>query len=466
MLSSNVKNAAGGLTDIMTSNGMELSPLPDSPLAELVAAGYLPEMDIPTIEQTRLKEEYSQRMGGLDVSSHDLNMEEIVTVAATTTQHMVFHARNVALPMITEVHTQVSDALATMSAVSAVREPEIQVDIMEAPYNNALLHGLVRRYENAAKAGQPRGTLNFPDLTPAQLMDVVLTKIERLDTDVTKLTTTIGGDVLSAVYRAYFQTGGADVYLEEVSTKRIRDLVLFLLARTFMDNPPEGAEGDLYRINNTLSILMEQSGRAIYFTLKDHETRIKNNRLILKTERNMVRVDNVVYLKWLAAGGRPEILYGALMDHTADLSYAGLLANAPMFIGLWDRAVRLRELAQSSNRVTDLRTAARTVMSTYITTVKDQESVVVDEATLRVNLNAALKSTELSGQTDTWKYTTCIVCKTFFPHTDSLSILQEIEATRKRDPSLSSREAATLVTINKVADWVCSMIHVELPKRG
>ena len=52
------------------------------------------------------------------------------------------------------------------------------------------------------------------------------------------------------------------------------------------------------------------------------------------------------------------------------------------------------------------------------------------------------------------------MCKVFFPHTQALRILSDIDAHAQNNPSLSPREAATLATIDLVCEWAASQIDV------
>ena len=92
---------------------------------------------------------------------------------------------------------------------------------------------------------------------------------------------------------------------------------------------------------------------------------------------------------------------------------------------------------------------------------EDDKSIVIDpKDTLRARALDVVAATPISASLTTYQYVRTVVCKVFFPHTQALRILSDIDAHAQNNPSLSPREAATLATIDLVCEWAASQIDV------
>ena len=79
---------------------------------------------------------------------------------------------------------------------------------------------------------------------------------------------------------------------------------------------------------------------------------------------------------------------------------------------------------------------------------------------MRQRADEYIGSTAIHANLSTYEYVRVIICKVFFPQTEALRILTEIDAHAANNPALTPREAATLTTIDLVCGWVASQIDV------
>jgi hypothetical protein len=482
MIHENTVSIAYPLAQTLRERGLQVTPLPQTPLASLVAAGVYPE---PTkgyegdltiggliVRGSLLKDQFG-------VCQHDLVMDEVSDVIAESVKNNLSLAKDVVNPIVKKVLADVEEREKAL-AITTPTQIEILPVNYQPIWNSPVLTEMVARYQEIEpKAVQL--TLSVPyDTSRAALLELAKTGASRFDQEISELFDSVSDEELKQVYTLVFSSGPGEkqarllsdvVNVSDITNLHNRQAVPILIhlwARKLLQEPPEGVADGIGAYRSYLADIVSQSGRAITAALRRRENAAQSKQLVgawpagldqLGLKPITIYVNGDVYTNWLEAGGEPDAILGSFITNQ-ERGYTALLEGKDGYARDWARQYRILSTTQRQDRINTTINSLRQAMAGVINTL-ESDALIVPRETLHRQLEVVLG--KLSGHfyNDLYVCVRKVVCETLFPHTLSLKILSAIDRVAEEYPNIEVREAALLATIEVVSLWIAKLCRVE-----
>lgn len=497
MLKDSTVRAVSPLADLLANSGVSLAPTAGTVLNELAQACYTPKLDNSNplvLDGSRqivmgmdawtvgneLKEA-SRTKNAANVNEHDLVMDNTVQVVKKIVQGNLTLARNVVKPIIKSVVEETQRRIKDVN-LSKVNMLNVVVDSMEPVWLSSAFQDMIEKYSEAP-VNNPKIKRIFPVIDPGQLQVLLKTGSSRFDEDLQALLSSVGEDLAKDVYFAFFQkhasNEGFDLpsdaldYLDPRVSSRNNILLVHLLARKMANAVPEGVVGiSLGDYREYMSIIVEQTGRLLCRLMERRDRNIRQKVLVtqypvtniayVRPDEAIIYVNGDLYNQWLAAGGSPEVLFGAYVsgDYSIEGSdYDALLKNAEKHKAAWRRQFGILQSEQMARAYNTTIVALRNAVLKEIESIPD-ENLMVSRDVLKDRLLTMLENVQSSEIDDLYELARRVVCRVMFAHTQAEAILAEIDNIAYKNPSMDVKEVALLATIAIVSRWVAKLITV------
>lgn len=488
MLRKQALNAVWPLQNKLTENNYVLSPMLNTPLAELIKvnlkagdAFYIQDGE-NYVSPTDLLERNSLEKDQLGVCRHDLVLTELVETIGKSLGNQLDVARNIVKPMVQEAFEKVEQEERKRHRIN-----QCQYDIMPFFFNGVwdsnILESMVEKYADTPIESLPVFE-GLPAISGEELSGRLMTNT-RLDGEVKSLLDDCPPDYLVNVYRAFFLgdwtandkvSGSKYVNNWNLDKKELNNdlyscnklIVVYLLARNLGTNPPAGADIELDELRLKCTTLMTQAARAICAVLRKRDMNKRTKLMVLKWpdgkpwpthNYDIIVVNGDVYNQFLQAGGTPEALIGCALTDRTD-NYETIVSNTPAYIKEWQRNERLINDYMRSNHMSTIISATNDVITSMINTT-DTDKLPADKAILHQRLREAVKQADGKTGEELYSYVRNVVCDVFWPHTDAKRVLISIDAHMDReDNRMDPREAAMYAVVDLLADWLAAMIDI------
>lgn len=467
--------AAYPLAGVVTRNGKVLDTAPDSALADLMAVcpvqvpyevdeGTSPD-EVVAVETLVAEGAEVESIPG--VNDHDVEMNRVVELAAKACAYTLDMARNIVAPQIRTV-VEKTEQYIDSNRAKKLAPLVIEAQFVAPVYQAAEFGDLIGKY-----AGQPNREIAPQRLTAQWSGEgggVLATGIPSFDGLVAKHFVGREEQARDLWEKFYSNVPGKfrEANLIEAMPGTDDALVAFLGAHSLLEGEvvPEGLSMDLPSYRSYLSGVKEQAGVRLNYLHGQANTRVKSKQLVISAPRaraglpvtGTVVVCGEVYNQWLAEGGSPEALFGAIKAG-ATLQYDVLLAGAAEFAADWTRAMALLEQqSQFELQAVTVQGMRNALVDLLREIPEDQLAASPEEMISRIN--ERLTHFHLKDVNEIYATARKAVCRVFYPHTDAEKILNAMEAVCEAKPDLEPREAALLVLMDYVVDWVASGIVV------
>lgn len=469
MLSKELMGSAYPLAQVMARKGLALRVVGDSPLAELTALCAAPPIEVVDGEEhvveadERLLETASaESFDG--VAEHEEAMCELVASAAKAVDFAMDQARNVVLPKVKAV---AEFALAAGDSRAASVEPlTIQPVFLNPIYSSPELADMIAPFAASMpnNVAPVRLTHSWSDMGSA-----LRSGDGAVDSLAGQLYAGREDDVKSVWERFFAAVPGQ--YRDGDLSKELADndhaLAVFLGANQLMahDEAPEGLDVSLGQYRTYLAQVREQAAAALGYRLKNANAAISAKTLVISapvkasaTDKvsGVIAVNGDVYNQWLAEGGTPEALLGAVLTGVAP-HYDRLLPQVDQLASAWNIAVGALETKAKFARQAGLLDGLRTALIDVARELTDGGTIDNDIYGL---IDERLRHFHVKDLDDVYGVARKAVCRIFFPHTDAEKILNAMDAVCASKPDMPKREAALLVMIDYVTEWVSQGISV------
>lgn len=475
MLTKRVVTAIGQAAENNTQANVCLNAKDSTPLHDIIVCmGGLDEPALKNIMQTVGTGEAlianSMEKDVRGESQHDVMMAQAVRVASDSVRTMLNVARTMVLPTVKTLYAAVDRRVADVVGTPN-RHPVLTI-FLEDVYNSPTMAGLIERFSEAPLVEPKPSSAMYPELDGLELAEKLITGISRFDGYMATILDDTDPALPLTIYNAVFRASGEDLYggLSNASLnrrKRFVALITQLIAKSFLETPPEQTVSSLAEFNDNCSTFLQQSGRTLYRAVKERERLNGENRLITffpqpGNTNQAIEVVGEVYNRWLEDGGSPELLMGACLSGDRETTYSVLLENKDRYVGIYNRAEQMHKSKAAANRTAAMVNETRRIVSEHIRGLSDTDTSVIDpKDVLLGRLGESLSVVTCGQSTDCYCYVREVVCNVFYPHTNALSILKLIDEAIEENPKLTVREAGTVATIDIVATWVSSMIDVK-----
>jgi hypothetical protein len=473
MLNQNTLAAALTLTERLEAARMALYPVSGSPLDAMVnatrsdpslleAAGGDMNVFIATVSTmaNKVQEVYG-------ASHHSATLDQIGELAITSVRNHLAFAKTVVVPVINDLYTRVQASLADVNA-SALLGMEVEVLCEPPPLESAQLQSAVRKFDGLTLEDLPL-TLHLPDQTCDELKEMVSTGSKQMDSAIAEWLAKDDG-ILTYIWEHVFQQRPVEKptsFLTLITDRQYgvqNALAIYLLARKLVDGKPmPGTQMPLGVYKSRIADFRNQAGAALSRALDRIDRAMKAGILV----RDVVKGTKTVvyeplYRKFLEEGGTNEVLFANALGGGSYLTSAGdLVEKKAELLERWNLHAGLVKTAEANKRFNKTKDFIELHFNAQLAEIagSDEGTAGNIEAVRRLfdGVMAGIRTTDLDDL-----YTLClkIVCRARFFKTDAEKILLGIEQAKRDNPNLSVREAATISSINYVADWLVGMLRL------
>lgn len=383
---------------------------------------------------------------------------------------------NHALPLVRELHEQVmqgveANVLGVSNRFNVIVDDDQSVLRCGALIQQAMAYQNVQVVDSAALYA---GAF-IPALSEDELADRIKTGISDIDDVIGEYLATKPNalfDIYNKVFKDIALQNPVDYDPNRVFAELITKdadavynaALIFILAKSFYDTPPEGVSAPTPTAFKTkLTVIREQAGKQLYIKARVSAQHVENGTLVTyyDPKQYKVYVTNDVYQDFLAAGGKPEILYGALFTDIRPYTAEQLLARAEEFIATYHRIHSTLVMTDINNRQAYQRRLAAEVFRNQIKDAIAGEDVPGEVVTSLYQDFATVYDSFTSEDHENFLLA-CIklIARTRFKNTDIEKFLISFYRLGERFPTLAPRDVGSLVVIEYVGQWLGSMINV------
>lgn len=483
MLSIQALESALPLTERLANKGLVVEPVPGTPLEALVQAsrgtaslltapapapGESPvvALDLPFIAtMANMTDDVTK------INPHNVAMDDIAAVVIpAVTNHLNF-ARTVVNPAVEDLVERVTRAMASITPAT-LSGAEVIVEEVPAPLLNASFDAMVQTASQVVY-NPPAMDLRMPDATISEIREYMKTGTSSIDSAVDEWLTQGGDTWLIELWEGVFQIKPRAPGEKRFSfTDWVMDkecgvdyaLAIYLLARNLFDNVPDGVTMTLAAYQNTMANYRDQAASQLCRELERLDRNSKNGQLITALTGMKVTVCADVYRKWIEAGGDNDVLFGNALQTTPVINVDQINANAIALKKAWDEyctVVSVRERNERFYRTKEL------LLSSFIEQMKEVVEEGAENGVNAEGVDTAIRLfreelNKIIEQELDCLYTLALklVCKSRFPEHAAFDILSGINLAKKKNPALTTREAALISAFEYTCDWIASLFQV------
>lgn len=455
MINRNSVTSVYSLAGAAERDGLVILPYADTPLAVLnsTIGNFATGADV--VEETLVSA--SQHSNQLGQAEHSEAIDEMVTIAARAVRNQLKFSREIVRPLVTDAFEQVNKYLDD-GVQSNLRHSIKEVNLPEI-YNESAVDDLVGRYAQQPQIDVPSGSKVFPELSAEELIARCKTGLSRFDTVLTSLIES-SDNIVSRVYNDYFL--GRSSFDSNIGSYDAEKVIAFVLARSLNQSVPDGVGVDLTTWRSVTSTFLAEFGRRVYQTLRRRDRISRQMQLIDRmpaaTDPSEIRVHGEVYRKFLKEGGKPEAIIGACLRNIQAPNYKDLLEDA--YGG--EKAVIANERLLQGRLVTEYESNVTLGLLEYITKVINGKELPEGvDLPAHQDVKDWLKANPYRKNQPLDTYVLSCVCHTLFSRYNAYSVLSGIMSYMANDEALTQREAATLVTIDLVGEYLGAQLTTE-----
>ncbi len=463
------------LTDRLDRAGVIVRPVSGTPLDMVVqATRSSQQFAIPVEGSTTFQPNLydiafiaNARDIATDTCAHDVALDHIVAMAAKAVQGHLAVIRNGVVPAILSLHDAVKRGMQDLQA-SSILGLEVKVWDLPLPMKNAALAGLISKFESTP-LDSPALKMKCPDITMAELLDLMHTGAKGFDSDIDTWVLTKGDSFFLQLWEDIFTTKNDhfDRFIDAINCREQgldRSLAIFLIARKLMDEPLAGTPMALPAFKMLAAEYRNQAAAKLARSL-DEWSGLKKSKIMVKTiEDKAVLVNECVYRPWIASGGDVEVLLGSLVTNARYVTAKQLDDNAAELKRAWTRHVSLSGVIEKSNRFIQIKQMLLAEFRRSLNELKgdvDGPDVGADERDQVLKLfRAELDKAKESHCDDLYNLCLKLICRSRFVKVDAEDFLMDMQRIQKDNPACSPREAATVAAMEYIANWVGEQFQV------
>lgn len=446
---------------------LRMVPLANTPIATLVEHS-LPVTDLNQVEPERVLdvvESCALQLNLESVPMHAVVMDEVVEVIGNSVEAQFKYAREVVVPTIGKV---VGNAKSKLDETGLPTYSVERLDLA-AIHSNPVVEELLSRWAERQPA-QVQGIAGFPQKDESEIVTAMQTGNATLDGQLADMIASHPAGWVAEIYTKFFVTGNGLIQPKYAPALIDQHLVVHLLARAFMDTPPENSGMSLSSYNLAIAGLLEQTAVQMN-TIHQYWLRMRRQGIVVlsyavatgiptSVEDGVIQVFGDVYDKFLAEGGTPEVIIGAnLSDRAVDL--INMTEKKDKYLMAYQNYARNADIERTNRLGALLRDVISREVSIEIINLPE---VAVNPHVEREALHAMAKDALSAFNdhqliTDLYKVVRHVLCKSVFGHTDSLKILQSMDE-YMADGAMEPRDAAYRVCIDMVVEHLLSQVEI------
>jgi hypothetical protein len=462
---------------IAGKKGLQINPVPGTPLAELVRATNS-TVDVSCGTGNVLDNEFSSLLGcnietltsgGDIITTHDGIVDSFITDIATAVKQHISFAKNVVKPIVVDMAEKTIEFLKEQPDPAA--EMQVVVKSFPKPMTNAGFETSINKYDGVANI-TPDIQITGGEMTGAALLELMKTGSKDFDSDIGEWFVNYGEVNACLLWDNLFRKPG-DVKTEtvfgfdEIRTANSVDdfLAIHLLARKLYDEVPENIAMENKVFKNAVAQYRDWSGAALFAHYAKYNSSIKLKTLVvgLDDRAKKITVNEPVYKAWLETGGNNEVLLGLLISGQLVFAQSLIDDRKEEFLSKWNTYLAFKRTASKNQVFNQFKDVLTIVFADEMKSFREEEQEFVNSnpdytTSVTRKFKEQIDSLIFKDMEDV--YSTCLklVCRARFFYTDAEDILVGINEAVAANPKIDIREAALLSTIEYVCDYVCNQL--------
>lgn len=472
MLTSTSISAAYALATKLADRQYVVRAIQDTPLATLTALSVEPDAFLgllPSRERLALESEQaplSERLqtntlADHDGGAHDRAMDEAVALVSKAVLFTLDTARNTVNPMIQRVVDETT-AYITEQAHNGADPLWIEAVSLPAIYSSPLLAELTARYQGGLISQSPLVALNLP--VPSNYLEHLSVGAPSYDAEIAQFLETVPAETREQVWTALFNTN--DTLADHFGGRRMSETLLaFLLARHASEHIPDGVSNmDLAQWRDYTATLTASLGRMVLDIVDAWNFDLKTSNLIASRPfgadpAGPVVVVAPVYERFVAAGGTPEVIFGAIYGD-GERGYQALLDGRQVYERNWQAARGLIQQRLAAEAFTRMVEGLGTSLARIVTELPDDQ-LPAPRPDMHARIAERLSHAKPSDVDNLFLISRKAVCRVFFSDTDVEQLLIYIDEAAANNPEITDiREIALLGTISYIVSWLAQLMDV------
>jgi hypothetical protein len=479
MLSRDSLNAALPLTSILDNNSILITPAPNTPLEKLVVATRVNNGLSYTNSSFNDKEyiinidaiEYMANVKDpvLNVSKHDILMDELVDVIGTAVRDHILFAKTVVAPAVEDLVKRTMRSLNELTP-SSLLGMEVVTWSPPKPLLNSSLVAAIHKFEEVP-FDVPSMLMDLPSLTAKEIIDLMKSGAGSLDKDIDEWAAIKGESFFSWVWENIFQI--KQIELNDRNVITFRDyiynredsldvsLAIYLLSRKLAEDPLPNTVMKLYTFNKTVIEYRNQSAARLSIAINDLDKIDKIQQLVRSVDGHTTIVNESVYRKWIEAGGENEILFGNMLSLPIRVTVDSINKDADKLLAIWNSHAAVTATIERNRlfmRTKEILTKhfidqLREASANNNYTLSSQQAIME-------RFTECLDNVYESEMDHIYDLCLKLLCSSRFNKTDARRILTGIERVKKENPGVSVREAAAISVIEYISYWVTSQFKI------
>lgn len=453
MLDPNALRSVVALSQKLSAEGIDLVPVPNTPLALLVHELPVAGIDHEKISHDELIGQVVDR--SRDERHHDIRKTYVDGAVAAVRQTLSF-TRTTVMPHV----RRVLDAYqAAMDSVAAGRPPiEFKIHYLPDVYSTQAGRDLISRWDSVPSASSP-GAINLGQYEPDEILELVkVTNDGDFNEDMASLLTTDGGKGLQQITEVL---SGLRNISQLDSIYSLPASVVF----SAIESPKEGLGMNLSTYNAHRVSIANVAGKEASRILArlgsaTADTNIYHSFMVKKDQP--VELIGEVYRDLLEKGLTVEALMGnELLGRK--FRGQGLLdaKNIEEMMSAYEKDRLLRQQAAAQDRKVNSRKA---IMHVLKADLEAMEVVIEGDDKERAwnrlrGIVDKILSSEWRDVDAIFVIATCL-CVTWYAHTDAARFIDIMLDIEKQNPGIPETEFDFLATLQYIATWVASQVDV------
>lgn len=476
MLSQSAVESAYTAAEDLDSKNIAVVAKPGSLLASLVASTYI-EYD-PRVTEGGFYIDIGKMAAMTDranpatgFSEHSARMEETADFLKDRLLDYLNHARTVAAPYVDEFAKRLS---AQMSLIDASPESGVNVTVRAGAnvlYEPALFDAF-RKFSDEPYETL-RMTMRLPEANDAEVLAYMSTGSATVDAGVLEYFGKKPEGYLAATFCNIFRHGadplapvaenGIDAYISK--RDNIANALLgFLVARRLWNAPPQGTEMAADEYSTAMAQIRAQCALRLCQEVERIERDGRSGILVCGVSRDgantTVEVNKDQYDQYLRDGGTADALMGNQLQAHPYILTKDILANKDTLESAWKRHYSLNQSYYDARRILRMREAVLYEWDQLAKECSHEEFPLSDRFVAGTLIKRMAEEITANCLDDLGTLSMRLVCRARFPRTADEAILSGIDRAKKKNPGITTRDAADISILEYLYSYVGNSMSV------
>lgn len=401
-------------------------------------------------------------------SDHDLFVDKTADQIAKAVLAHISFAKNIVKPVVLDVGAAIDKAM--QSVITENPAASIVIRELDTPklVDDMGLSQELARYNKASvivpESGSAHGDKTYEDILP-----LLMTGEQDTDEAIAVWYGTLDPNWVVAEWSrtfAYYKVTAPSTSNEDIFTRLNSGILLYLLGRRLMEDTTHMVEKLMLSVyKEKMAQIRDWGGALAMNSLERIRAYDRTNVVVLQADayKKVCYVHAPNYRKWLASGGKPEVLLGMVVSGEFISQGGELLEASSKLLNVWNSYVSYSSTNSALQRFETFKTsAALAVRDSYSTTTDQEKQAWSDipnfEEKAAKLLEAEIAKITSSEMQDPYNVAIKLVCRSRFFYTEAEQILTGIEAVMKENPNIEPREAATISVLLYVAGYIADQL--------